>query len=380
LKSYSCPVVARFIAKILGLAFLGYVVWSLLAGQVERSPSTGSRHFEMGLAYWPPQRQENTDLVVEKGVGITLDNSEHLLLQIPWSPLVESAHRNAIWMGRIAASHKRPLTIALDWMDRDRNVLLGSDKKHWSFQEEWVETRFLSDVAILADKYRPNFLVLGVEVDFMAIKNPEIFRGFVATYEKAYRIAKRKSPTTKVSVSFQFEQIVNDNGSTNSLAESTIIRAFGPLLDILGLSVYPCQYFSHPDDLPDDYLSSVIPSSTKVAIFETGWPSSESDASLQKQYVEWILQAANGVSASLLVWISTTDGYVSQETGSNKGGPPCKTAVETWHHKLGLWRASGDAKKAAETWIEWLSRVPRISATSAAATTGQKAPDSKLRY
>lgn len=380
MKNDSHPDFVRFILKTLGLLYLGCVLWSLASDQIERSPPAASRNFEMGLAYWAPQEGKSNDSVVEQGARITLDNSEHLLLQIPWSPLMESPLKNAVWIGGMAASHERALTIAIDWMGKDRNILLDSDKEYWSFQEQWVETRFISDVAILAGKYRPNFLVLGVEVDFLALKSPEIFRGFVDTYEKAYRIAKIKSPGTKVSVSFQFEQIVKINGSATSITESPIIGSFGPLLDILGLSVYPCQLFSYPEDIADDYLSSVIPSRTKVAIFETGWPSSETDENLQKDYVKWILQATGNISASLLVWISSTDSGDSHDVEITESAPPCAASVDTWQHHLGLWRASGAPKKGADTWIEWFIKVPRISATPEAATAGQKPHDSKLRY
>jgi hypothetical protein len=380
LKNYFYPMVTRFTLKTLGLLCLGYGVWFFLSDQVERSSLPVSRSFEMGLAYWPPQIQIGKDVIVKKGVGITLDNSEHLLLQIPWSPLVESPLQNAVWLGRVAANHERSLTIAIDWMDNDRENVLHSAKKQWSFQEEWVEKRFLSDVSILADKYRPNFLVLGVEVDFMALKKPAIFRDFVITYGKAYRIAKLKSPTTKVSVSFQFEQIVKSNGSIISIADSPIVRSFGPLLDILGLSVYPCQLFSSPDNLADDYLSSVIPSKTKVAIFETGWPSSKRDENLQTEYVKWILQATSKISADLLVWISATDSGFSRDVKDNGSAPPCEASVDIWKHRLGLWRASGAAKSAAGPWIEWLTKIPRINVTSEAATTAQTPRDSMLRY
>jgi hypothetical protein len=265
-------------------------------------------------------------------------------------------------------------------MEIDRDTLLDSDKKPWTFQEEWVEDRFLSDVAALADRYHPKFLVLGIEVDFMALKKPEVFRGFVATYEKAYRIVKIKSPETKVSVSFQFEQIVNANGSTISITESPIIGSFGPLLDVLGLSIYPCQLFQNPDDITADYLSSVIPSGTKIAIFETGWPSSEGDENVQKEYVKWILQTTRTVSASLLVWISATDSGVSGDIRHDERAPPCKASVDTWQHQLGLWQLSGDPKKAVDTWREWLTKVPRITATSEAATTAQKLHEPTLRY
>ena len=94
-------------------------------GQIKQSNSVGLRSYDMGMMLWTPDGEKTPDVIARKAVGFTLDNSEHILVQVPWSPYIGSAIKKAAWMSKIAIEHKRGLTIALDWMDQDRvNLLL----------------------------------------------------------------------------------------------------------------------------------------------------------------------------------------------------------------------------------------------------------------
>jgi hypothetical protein len=283
-------------------------------------------------------------------------------------------------MAGLANSYGHSLTIAIDWIDEDRKGPLNTGAGEWSFKNAWARERFLSDVELLARRYKPQFMVLGVEVDFMAQSKPELFQSFVIVYESAYRAVKRKSPATQVTISFQFEHIRDSRGTSNTIGESPIVTAFGPLLDVLGLSVYPCQFVGHPTDLPADYLSSVIANKTPVAIFETAWPTNLSDEKIQKSYVEWLLGIANSVSSGLLVWISATDGEATQGFERRNGPGPCSGKVAAWRNSLGLWRVDGAPKLAVVSWQKWLVNIPRVRAMEGEAITDQRVQGSTRRY
>ena len=366
--------------KLLGLLVCVLGGWVLATGQDHRSPQAGQRSFAMGLAYWPAQGEKATQAYAQRGAGVILENSEHILVQIPWSPFMKSAPERAAWMAGLANSYGHSLTIAIDWIDEDRKGPLNTGAGEWSFKNAWARERFLSDVELLARRYKPQFMVLGVEVDFMAQSKPELFQSFVIVYESAYRAVKRKSPATQVAVSFQFEHIRDSRGTSNTIGESPIVTAFGPLLDVLGLSVYPCQFVGHPTDLPADYLSSVIANKTPVAIFETAWPTNLSDEKIQKSYVEWLLGIANSVSSGLLVWISATDGEATQDFERRNGPGPCSGKVATWKNRLGLWRVDGAPKLAVVSWQKWLVNIPRVRAMEGEAITDQRVQGSTRRY
>jgi len=352
----------------------------LATDQGHRSPQSGQRSFAMGLAYWPAQGEKTTQSNAQMGVGLALENSEHILVQIPWSPFMKSAPKRAAWMAGLANSHGHSLTIAIDWIDEDRKGSLNTGSGEWSFADAWAREKFLSDVEFLARKYKPQFMVLGVEVDFLAHYRPKLFQSFVSVYEPAYHAVKRKSPATQVAVSFQFEHLRDTRGTLNTIGESPIVTAFGPLLDVLGLSVYPCRVVGHPNDLPANYLSSVIANKTPVAIFETAWPTNLSDEEIQKAYVEWLLSIASSVSSGLLIWVSATDGEEIQDFEMRNGPNPCSGKVANWKNRLGLWRVDGTPKLAVVSWQKWLVNIPRLRAMEGEAIMDQRAHGSMRRY
>ena len=65
----------------------------------------------------------------------------------------------------------------------------------------------MTEATIIAATHQPNFLLLGVEVDFLARNDPDAFSSFVRLYEETYYKVKKVSPSTRISVTFQFESL-----------------------------------------------------------------------------------------------------------------------------------------------------------------------------
>lgn len=370
----------RGLLEFIVLVTAVFAGWIFFIGQIERSVVGDPRSFEMGLIFWPPLGEETPEDLANLGVGITLSNSEHVLVQVPWSPNDPSAFEKAAWMSELARNHEHALTIAFDWMDEDRAGLRDPTSDAWSFESLKVRDSFTSEASAIAAKYQPNFLLLGVEVDFLAKNRPEEFRNFVSLYQRVYRKIKEESPSTQVSVTFQLESMKEMIGHENSLVESPIVEAFGPLLDILGLSVYPCLSTIHPDDLPIDYFTSVIPPNTPAAIFETSWPTREDDEKVQTAYVTWLLGIANTISVNPLIWTSTIDGEAPSKKITTDSSPACSGPVSEWNKHLGLWRPDGTPKLAAKTWQDWYRESPQITVAREEAIKVQKGHGAKLRY
>lgn len=359
----------------LSLVFGG---WVFFVHQIDRSAPGSPRSFQMGLNYWTPFGSETSDSLASLGLGVTLENSEHILIQVPWSPITPSALKSVNWLGNIARESGHALTIAFDWMSEDRTNLRNQNEEYWSFDNPKVRGYFTQEAASIAAYYKPDFLILGVEVDFLARTNPKEFVEFVTLYQEVYGVVKDKSPNTRVTVTFQFESLRAKVEDTISLTHSPIVAAFGPLLDIFGLSVYPCQSVANPDDLPLDYFSSSISPDTPTAIFETGWPTDESDEHVQAAYVNWLLSVASTVSVNPLVWTSTIDG--GGENKSEENTPPCGGRVSEWSNRLGLWRINGTPKRAVDVWQYWYKKSPRISAAQEEAIGVQTGHEAKLHY
>ena len=372
-----------WVRGLLEFAAIGLAVgggWVLFAGQIERTVALGPRGFEMGLIYWPPYGLDTPTDIASKGVGLTLENSEHILVQIPWSPADLSAVDTAAWMAGVARAHNHGLTISLDWMDSDRGGLRAVGAEPWSFADPAVADRYVDELVTCAQRYAPQYLLLGVEVDFLARSDPQEFGHFVALYERTYRAVKEAAPETKVTVSFQLEAQVASMEAGEHLLEAGPVVAFGPLLDVLALSVYPCQVAGHPGALPPDYLSSVLPQPKPVGIFETGWPSGSSGEQAQADYTAWLMAAATSVPLEVLVWSSTTDlGSVAQED-PQPGAVACSGSVSDWNGTLGMWGIDGSAKPASQQWQRWLRSAARVTVAEEGATADRIDPAARPLY
>lgn len=158
--------------KLLGLLVCVLGGWVLVTDQSQRSAQTGQRSFAMGLAYWPAQGEQTPRRDAQLGVKTVLENSEHILVQIPWSPLMKSAPERAAWMAGLANTHGYSLTIAIDWIDEDRKEPFNIGGGNWSFENPWNREQFLSDVEFLASRYKPEFIVLVMMQNGLVRLNP----------------------------------------------------------------------------------------------------------------------------------------------------------------------------------------------------------------
>jgi hypothetical protein len=314
----------------------------VLSQQVSRVQPEVPRGFEMALAYWPPS--DVADSVVKAGVGATLENSEVVLVQVPWHPERTPAYKSSSWLAGVARQHGHGLLIALDWMEPTRDELLGRD---WSFSDEVVRTQFVGDIRTLAATLQPERLTVGVEVDLLATKQPDEFRSFVTLYADVYDEVRAVSPDTRIGTSFQYEAMLQAGLVGNRFDTAGPIRAFGPLLDFVGLSLYPCLSYADVGDIPDDYLAPLEGVQQPISITETAWPAAGEDPSQQAAYLEWLASHSAAGQIDLLTWISTTDVGVYH---APQTGPACPASVGQWQGGLGLWTQSVQAKPAAEHW------------------------------
>lgn len=318
-----------------------------------RLPAT--RSFEMGLSYWPQDGEKTTDELVGKSIGRTIALSEHILIQLPWSPTRPDLSSGASWMARVAREHSRGLTIAMDWMEPTRDQLRDGGEKSWNFRDVGVRDAFAHAAVECAQRYRPEYLILGVEVNYFAYNDPEGFRQFVIAYEEAYRKVKSASPTTKVLVTFQYEVLMGLDREWKATAGMEPVHAFGPLLDVIGLSSYP--FLAGPlneQSVSGEYFEPVRKMGQMWGIFETSHPTnpgSRREMMVQSDYAEALLTACTRKGAAIVVWCGTTDTNLAPHSG------PKATAVQdgAWMASLGLCDIKGEPKLAVAPWRSTMS-------------------------
>lgn len=359
---------------------ISVLFFSLQRDKAEPPETKNHNRVNMGQMYWVPDEPfRGNDRVVRRGVDLAITNSDLLLVQTPWSPHLD-AKRAAKWLAELSYAHNRTLGISLDWMSESRLTLLESEGGSWSFTNDTVSLRFARDALALMEAYNPTYLVLGVEVDFLARNLPEEFRAFVRAYNQAYDLIKASYPEVNVLVTFQYDHLVSDVLNGHPLDGSGVISAFGEKLDLVGLSLYPCQIHNRVQDIPGNYLSSAALIDKPVGVFETAWPGVKGSERLQKEYVAWVLRQSQAHQLSPLVWTSTTD--TSPAEGApielQRGG--CNMPVALWNKHLGLWRLNGKPKPAAKPWVSQLEKSRIIERSAEEATEGQTLLLSKPGY
>jgi hypothetical protein len=348
--------------------------------KAERPIIENHNRVSMGQMYWVPDEPlRGNDQLVGRGVDLAITYSDLLLVQTPWSPHLDSK-RAAKWLAELSHAHNRMLGISLDWMSESRLTLLESEGGSWSFSNDTVSGRFVRDALALTEAYSPMYLVLGVEVDFLARNLPEEFRAFVRAYNQAYDLVKASYPEVNVLVTFQYDHLVSDVLNEHPLDDSGVISAFGEKLDLVGLSLYPCQIHSRVQDIPGNYLASAALMDKPVGVFETAWPGVKDSERLQKEYVAWVLRQSQAHQFSPLVWTSTTDTSPAEGAPIELQRGDCNMPVALWNKYLGLWRLDGKPKPAAKPWVSQLERNRLTGKSAEEAIEGQTLPHSKPGY
>jgi hypothetical protein len=325
----------------------------------------------MGTTYWTPadtelgRRPEILGTVNDRALAA----SEVLQLQVPWSPIapdIATAARPVAWLAR---THGRSFALAIEWLDADRQRLRSSATHPWSFVDLATRALFTQSVLTAVDELRPEYLTLGVEVNFLALYNPDAFRAFVRLFPELKTAVKVVSPTSTVLVTFQYELVRGYHGRGPGPMvippHPELIEHFGSDLDMVGLATYPQIEFDDPAQLPDTFFDAVPDISKPIGIFETSWRTTGtpgSDARTQDRYLAWLLRQASSRGFQTLFWTSACDTLLQSDVPpsylNTVYGIPASTGV------LGLWTLGGTPKLAATRWMRTMTHtVPKVPTT-----------------
>ncbi|MEW6036457.1 MAG: hypothetical protein AB1529_07640 [Candidatus Micrarchaeota archaeon] len=221
-----------------------------------------------------------------------------------------------------------------------------SDGKLLRPLDEDTKRKYKEGAVAYAEKYKPEYLGLGIEVNMLYEKSPEDFDSFAQFYSEVYDAVKEKSPGTKVFTVFQLEKIKGLGGglfggaSDPSKSEWGLLDRF-PDSDLVAFTTYPGLVYKEPSELPPDYYSEIKGHTTKpVAFTEIGWHSSavpegwESSDGEQAEFVATFFNRTADLHPELAVWSFLYDQGTSEPFDS-----------------MGLIRADGVARPAFDAWV-----------------------------
>lgn len=166
-----------------------------------------------------------------------------------------------------------------------------------------------------AEKERPRYLGLGIEVNILYEEMPEEFDRLVVLFGRAAQAVKEVSPETQVYVTFQLERMHGLAGGlwggVNDPAEARweLVDRF-PQADLIAFTTYPGLNYRHPDDVPPTHYTEILEhvGGRPVAFTEVGWHSGEifegwdSTEAEQAAFVARFLELVEPLSPSLALW------------------------------------------------------------------------------
>lgn len=203
-----------------------------------------------------------------------------------------------------------------------------------------------SSAAAFADKYKPKYLGLGIEVNTLYEKSPVDFNVFVQLFSKVYDTVKAKSPNTKVFTVFQLEKMKGLNGglfggrNDPSKAQWSLLDRF-PRSDIIAFTTYPSLIYKTPSGIPVDYYTEIKARTTKpLAFTEIGWHSEasptgwESSDAEQAEFVVTFFNLTKDLNKELAIWSFMYDQDTFEPFKSmglrRRGNGTAKPAWDKW--------------------------------------------------
>jgi hypothetical protein len=277
--------------------------------------------------------EAHSDTVVKKVVDETLDYSTIIIAQVPWTLNDSTSVDNINWYCELARSHGKKLMVNIDWLSNTREGPRGN----WSFTELEVKDEFRKYVLTIVEKYKPEMLTLGIEVNYYALTNPNGYTSFVLFYNSLKKELFNQYPDIKVGLSFQLELLFGVDIEWDQVKTLETLDAVAENLDYIGISTYPDLY--KIDDKNTFILSSFIDTLDRLydipmGITETGVSSIKFDCNQRKEYIRVIFDKVEKLNMSFLVWGSMVDDPRDDE----------------WMHRIGLIDSDGTHKCEFDGW------------------------------
>lgn len=202
-----------------------------------------------------------------------------------WNELSNTQSGGPTVVASLATTYSYTPTIEAQFFTQSTGQLLrpldGSTKQ-----------KYKDSTVAFAEKYKPKYMALGIEVNMLYEKSPSDFESFVSFFDDVYDAVKSKSPNTKIFTIFQLEKMKGMNGglfggkNDPSKAQWQLLEKF-PKSDIIAFTTYPGLIYKDPSEIPQNYYTEIKSHTTKLIAFtEIGWHSAQSPAGWESSYQE----------------------------------------------------------------------------------------------
>jgi hypothetical protein len=343
---------------IVALSAVAVALAACGGGSSDNRQTTGpTRAFLMGFSSVPRELNakayaDTFDLASRYGEMVLIQRTP------PWQDFVSGASvgndtaKTTASEKQSLADGKLKLFFAIDPTDgstgRDRLAGLPPSLSGKSFGDAAIRSAFIAYARYVALNYHPAYLALGVEMNLFYEKDKGDWDNFRSLYSQAYDEVKKISPTTRVTVTFQYEDLQGILPTSDShFADWQLLRAFDPKLDVLAISTYPSFAFPSASAIPPNYYSQLRAFTDRpIAIAEMGYASAPGAQGVnngtetdQKAYLERALADAGELKMPFVVWFAGWDPTFAKDS-----------AYSVFQH-IGLLRDDNSRKPAWQAWV-----------------------------
>ncbi len=200
------------------------------------------------------------------------------------------------------------------------------------FSDNELRANFLREVTELANRYKPEYLMLGMEVNGYQLSHQEDFSNFVSLYRQAFVAIKAVSANTRVAVTFQYEVLKSNN-------QWNLIETVNGNLDIICFTSYPGLAMDSIESLPPDYYSDLEGYTDKPIVFTEigfrGYDNPEAEKT-QAALLSDFFQSTSTIEPEIIIYSLLHDW---------QGGDVFST--------MGLIDNSGRRKAVWDTWVSF---------------------------
>jgi len=368
---------------IIALGFIVIVVAGILVRNVERETLEEeldislpeSRSFYLGVTPFPydstPQAVEETYRIVSEHTDLV---AHHFDGGVPWPEAFEGKpyHPNVEGDINLRLRHLKegqkvylavtPISNLRDGLAKywgeNENMERPGVWKDKDFDDPDVITAYTNFCRYMIQKFHPDFMAYGIEVNILAKSNPAAFEKFLVLAKQVYKTLKEENSQLPLFLTIQI-----DTFHENEEEQRKVVERLLPYTDYMAISSYPFTYKADPKDLPEDWFSEVaeLAPEKPFAVAETGFIAE--DLILQKygvripgnerwqaEYVQFLLNEANKLNAKFVVWFCSVDYDLLWEKIKNSMDEFFKMWRDT-----GLLNEKLEQRQSLKVWDAWLN-------------------------
>jgi hypothetical protein len=341
-----------------------------------------SRNFHMGFTPWPyDATQQAVDwtytTIFSEGDII----SHHMEEGVPWQESYEHTEFPKEFMNEIQSRINKnysnhSILLSLNPLNMERNSLAlnrGSSEamplpepwNTYSFSSNEVKVAYEQYVLRMITYFKPNYLILGVEVNLLLRNSPEQWNAYVELHSYVYQKIKLLYPDLQIGVSvFCVPYFPEWSPEDNLQAQLDGLEDITPHIDFLAYSVHPFMSALLAESFPRDYFERLFSYTTKpIAISESSYPAQEwqtieepiltwtGTEKKQEAFLSNMLTAAQEHKSLFVIWFSARD-FDALWNGILNEDPIALIWRDT-----GLFDEEGTPRDAHSTWANWLKKT-----------------------